>query len=517
MTDNFYQQAKSTIGRKRGEEQSYAELLADILKKGAKEGGIAFFGQLGGKAFGFLFAIIFARSLGPANYGLYTLGMMIIGVAKEISQLGLHKGLLRFIPDYQATGDKAKVKGTLSTTLGIPFLLSFAMAITLFLSSKYIALTVFHKPQLSLVLKILSLGLPFLVSSSMFSFALQGFQRISFKIATTLSLQITKLVIVGAFLLGGVSSLIILSGVTISAVLTALFGFYLLIRIIGNEIFSCQPKYQVKKLLRFSLPLYLAGFSYLFLTRADIYMLGYFTSAVDVGVYSAAIRFSMLVPFVLVALNTVFEPMIFNLSSREKYDLLEKTFKTFTRWTVLLTLPGVLAILIFGKPLLAIFGAEFFSGWIYLIILTIGQFANASVGAVGLILQMTDKHDISAIDTFFLCILNIVLNFWLISMYGPLGAAIATTASIGIVNLIMVFQVYKFHGFHPYNVKYLKIVLAGVIAVTVTYMGKLATFPWLGNLFLLFGSYFFVLYLVGLEKEEKLVLKAIKARITASQ
>jgi len=60
------------------------------------------------------------------------------------------------------------------------------------------------------------------------------------------------------------------------------------------------------------------------------------------------------------------------------------------------------------------------------------------------------------------CFINIVLNYLLIPVYGIVGAAIASGASIIIYVLVILMEVYVLLKIHPYNRNFIKITLFGL-------------------------------------------------------
>lgn len=114
---------------------------------------------------------------------------------------------------------------------------------------------------------------------------------------------------------------------------------------------------------------------------------------------------------------------------------------------IVVSLPIVLTIIIFRNPILEIFGKEFAEGSYVLIIITLSSFVNAASGNVDQILNMTGNQN----DLFKLNIIalfsNVILNYFLIPIYGINGAAVASFISTVIINLGGVILVKKRLGF----------------------------------------------------------------------
>jgi len=121
-----------------------------------------------------------------------------------------------------------------------------------------------------------------------------------------------------------------------------------------------------------------------------------------------------------------------------------------------------------AKQLMSIFGSNFIeTGASILIILVIAQFINSMTGGVASTLNMTGKQNLEMLNSVALVAINIVLNCFLIPLYGGLGAAIATSISITIINLLRILEVYIVHAIHPYSMSYVKGIVSGVTAVII--------------------------------------------------
>jgi O-antigen/teichoic acid export membrane protein len=82
----------------------------------------------------------------------------------------------------------------------------------------------------------------------------------------------------------------------------------------------------------------------------------------------------------------------------------------------------------------------------FLVILAIGQLANAFAGPVLNILNMTGYEKSARNTMLVMATANIALNAMLIPPYGPLGAAIATSITMVGWNLWAGILVYRYHG-----------------------------------------------------------------------
>ena len=102
---------------------------------------------------------------------------------------------------------------------------------------------------------------------------------------------------------------------------------------------------------------------------------------------------------------------------------------------------------IFPEEILAIFGPEFVTAAYCLILLSLGKMFSAISGSVGTLLQMSGNQIYFQNVLIAAAVLNVVLNYFLIPIYGLIGAAIASMVSNIFWNILMIFYIKKHFGF----------------------------------------------------------------------
>ncbi len=490
-----------------------SEIIDRLIKKVARGGGIVFVGRILQKGLGFLLQVLLGRFLGTGVYGLYALGTNVINLAGQVSMLGFQNGVVRFVALYKGEEDPAKVKGTLIPALVLSTGFSVIVGIILFIFSGQIAGIIFHEPGLSGVIKAFSVSFPFYVFTAVVSAAIRGYQRMEHFVGIQLTRSGTNILLIAIAFLLGFRLYGAIVGFIASAMISAFLGFYLLRKSFPDLVSELKPAFEIRRLLRFSLPMYLAGFTYLIMSRTDIFMLGYFMKSGKVGVYRAAVSITVLVNFALSALNMAFAPLISDLFNKGQLSELRSLFKTVTRWVFTLSLGPVLLMVLFPRNLLSIFGADFTVGWLTVITLALFQLIAVSVGSVGFMLQMTGHQDFVLANNVFTALLNIVLNIWLIPIFGILGAALATGGSLAINNIAGLIEVYVILDFQPWDEKYIKPIIAGISSVAFFFLFSLIDLHWFINLTCICVIYIVTNYFFGLAEEDKLILNALWRKI----
>ena len=96
---------------------------------------------------------------------------------------------------------------------------------------------------------------------------------------------------------------------------------------------------------------------------------------------------------------------------------------------------------------MGLYGAEFLIGIEALRWLIIGRIVNALCGSVGSLMQMSGQQNVYMNILIIGSVINIILNYYLIPIYGIKGAAISSMVSLSFWNLAMVFMVKRKFGF----------------------------------------------------------------------
>lgn len=207
--------------------------------------------------------------------------------------------------------------------------------------------------------------------------------------------------------------------------------------------------------MHYSFPM-LATSSFIFIMGwTDTLMLAYYNDKADVGIYNVVIRIARIAIIAITSVNLVLAPKVSELYSNSEFGKMKQLIAKSTKLIFIVTLPLVIIIILANKFVLSIFGDEFISGGVALIVVMLSQLFNAISGSSGQVMNMTGNHKMLRNFTIYSAILNIALNLLLIPSYGILGAAIATASSIIVLNLSSAVFVKRSLGiktyFNPFN------------------------------------------------------------------
>jgi len=227
-------------------------------------------------------------------------------------------------------------------------------------------------------------------------------------------------------------------------VLTALISTtQLLLYFSKVKVSNHSIKISYSSILKRSGPMAISTMAFILMQAIDVILLGKFTGFEEIAIYAVAMKLTLLISLVLASVNSVQAPIIAEYYSGKKIIQLRDLIKKATKLTFILTLPGIVALALFPKFVLSLFGPDYTAAKVTLLILLIGQAVNTLCGSVGVYMNMTGKQMIFQQLLVSALIINIFLNWLLIPKYGINGAAFATSISMIFWNVIAVVYIYK--------------------------------------------------------------------------
>jgi O-antigen/teichoic acid export membrane protein len=211
-----------------------------------------------------------------------------------------------------------------------------------------------------------------------------------------------------------------------------------------------KTSHAVPVLLRSALPFMWLGGLYLLVSRTDLIMLGALKGAHDAGIYAVASRPAELVTFFMAAANATLAPKIASLHQSGEHTLLQRLVRAATRRIFLISAPVVLFLIVGAQPLLQfLYGSSYAGGAIILQLLTGAQFFVILCGPLGTILDMTGNEKLNIVAMAIALSCNVALNFALIPSFGAKGAALATCLSIVLARGLLCYAVHRYVGLSP--------------------------------------------------------------------
>ena len=398
----------------------------------------------------FVISLILARLLGSAGFGAYTYALSWILVLGIPAGLGMSGLLIRNVSAYQTQSAWGLMSGiirwanrvTLFGSLGIGLL----SVVILWVLGKHLDQQMLAALWLALLL------LPLTAMLRIRRAIMQGLQHLVLGQLPEMLIQpLLSIILIGfAYIVtkGSMTAPWAMGINVMATVVALLISMTLFRKTVPHAVGEASPIYETKAWLGSSLFMLCISGLHIINSRTDILMLGAIRGAEAAGIYHVANRGSELIMFILMPIYEVLSPTIANLYVRRDFDKLERIVTRSIRIILLLSLPIVVGLLIFGYWFLSLFGTNFTQGQASMTILIVGKLISIAMGPVVLLLTMTGNERYAAIGVGIGAALNVILNAFFIPLWGIEGAALATTGSIILWNSILAIWVYKRLGIH---------------------------------------------------------------------
>lgn len=390
--------------------------------------------------------ILFARWLGPAEFGAYSFVIAAVGLLLLPARLGLPELLTRDIAAARGNGSLVNVRATVRK--GYFLVGTAALAIV---AIGQLVLQFVPQTPLSQLMKF---GLWLIIPSALFEVTigvLRGVGRtLAFQFYGTLLLSgLTLLVSAAAMLaMDRYAADIAVDGRFLAVLLMLAIATVHLWSLLRRQTTDGADQAQGSRdLLRTGLGFMVNALVYMALMRVDLLALGLIANEEAVGLYRVAVEGGLLVAFAYGAATTVLAPEYARLYAAGEMKRLQLLVRQTGR---LIMAAGALAaiplILFSGEIITLVFGAAYAPAGLALSILAAGHFVTFFFGDPVFLLTMTGHHNrITALVGIGL-VLSIILCLLLIPPYGIAGAGLAASIALVSYRALAFRAVYKILG-----------------------------------------------------------------------
>src|SRR3954451_1477270 len=397
----------------------------------------------------YLSQILLARWMGGPDYGVYVYVWTWVLLLGSMMDFGISASAQKLIPEYRTRGEHARLRGFLSGSRWMTFIVSAAVA--LLLAGVIKLLSPWIEPGAVVPLTIGCLTLPaFVVANTQDGIARShDWMRLGlmpqFVVRQSLMIGFTA----GAFALGfhlGATAAMLASA---AAVWIAMLGQMIVMnRRLGDTMEAGPKTYDFRGWLAVSLPILMVEGFYLLLSYTDVLMLQQFRSSEEVGVYFAVVKTLALLSFIHYAMSATTAHRFAEYHALGDSARLSAYVAHAISWTFWPSLAATILLLALGKPLLWLFGPQFMVGYDIMFVAAIGLLVRSAIGPVERLLNMLGHQHICALAYALAFVMNVALCVALIPRFGGHGAAAATSISLVFETVLLFWIVRQRLGLH---------------------------------------------------------------------
>lgn len=388
--------------------------------------------------------VLMARWMGGFEYGIYVYVWTAMIIVGNLSCLGFHTSIVRYIPEYREQGRLAELRGVMRVSRGFVLVTSTAFAALGMFGVWFFSDAIQSYYIIPFYLGIICL--PMIALSD----TLEGMARAN----SWAMLALGPIYLIRPLLILALMGGAILAGYTpdahtaiVAAILatwlTALYQIVAITPRAGSEVRGVAPAFRMREWLIVSLPIFLVEGFFFMLTNADVLMVGLFMAPNDVAIYFATVKTLALVHFVYFAVKAGVAQRYAQYAHGADRAKLAKFARETVAWTFWPSVAMGLAVLALGKPMLMLFGPGFDAGYPLLFVLVLGVVARSSVGPAESLLTMSGNQNVCAAVYGFTLGTNVVLNIVLIPVWGLWGAAASTALAMAVEAALLSFTVWR--------------------------------------------------------------------------
>jgi O-antigen/teichoic acid export membrane protein len=386
-----------------------------------------------GKILSMIIGFLIARYLGPVSFGDLSFADALTAIVAAVGTLGLDSFIIREI--IKEPGKKNEILGTsLAMRLAVNLLI-IPISIGLYL--------LFHEfsdrpgRPLTLIITLLSIASffkSFNVIDSYFQSQVQSKYVVQVQNIVVILSAVVKILLVWF----NMPLIYFAAAITFDAFILAM-GLVWMYHKRGFEIRQWTfNSSRAKSLLHQSFPLILSAVMVSIYMKIDQVMLKSVGSA-EVGIYSAAAKISEAWYFIPLAIVSSVFPAIIN-ARQTDLERYQKRLKNLYDLLIFMSLPVAIAISFFGTDIIHLLYGNRFEGAGTMLSIHIWSGIFVFLGVASSQYLLAEGYTrISFQRTAFGAVANILLNFWLIPLYGGIGASIATLIACFLSTFYIIF------------------------------------------------------------------------------
>lgn len=430
---------------------------------------------------GYFIHVGLGRFLGPREYGIFGIIIAILTFIGLSLRSGIPQAISKFIAEDRENSDIIIKKSA-----KLQFFFAVLVFLIFFLSSTLIASLLGDKELI-----------PYIQLSSVTIFAYAAFnfylnilngKRCYLEQAKMASIySLTKLV--GVFFLVAIG--LGVNGAIIGFIIAPLIGTVVGLRYVGIHFMKARGDFNLKRIIYFAAPVTMFMVGLNLLGSIDLFFIkSILLDNIYVGYYTASSTIARIPAFMVFGLNLALFPVISHSVAKKNRNAVSSYIKNSFRYMLMFILPIAFMINATSKDLLSlVYSTEYIPSTGPLQILIFGWVFLSLFQLLATILNAGGNPIISLYIVIISVLISIILNFFLIPIYGLSGAALSTTAA-GLFGLtVAMIYVNKLYNSSIGLISFLRIFSASIIIYFI-----LTTFNSLYNFLPLKYLIFFLIY-----------------------
>ncbi|MHA1401787.1 MAG: oligosaccharide flippase family protein [Candidatus Heimdallarchaeaceae archaeon] len=455
----------------------------------------------------FIFIPIIAKGLGAEQYGMWSQVIATLGLLTPLLSMSLMSACIRYFP---AKKNKKFISHDLFSMLAIIWVVLLPFSLVSFLLRGKLSFLLFGRSNLTTYVEIF---LILLFARITFAF-IHSYYRSRNRIKTYSIIQTAQIIleIALAIVLVTYLNLGLLGAMFALIFIEAFFSMFMLFHIIREIGFLPKLNFiELRKYLRFSLPLIPNVLLVWIMNLSDRYVITHLLGLEQAGIYAASYQIGRLVRIFIGPISFGFRPAASILWDRGEKKKLAKYMRKSLQYYFLFAIPTIFGLYHLSPFVLREFaGKNFVTPRLLVLFVALGMVIYGMNQITYYPINLAEKTKYLAPVSFLSASLNLGLNFWLIPKWGIIAAAISTFLCYALRSATLLVIAYRIFPFH-FDFRFLTkaIVAAGSMFLMLRLFSPESLFQIAGVVIFGIAVYFGIMMLIrGIGNEEWILVKS---------
>ncbi|MFH1754744.1 MAG: oligosaccharide flippase family protein, partial [Candidatus Latescibacterota bacterium] len=304
--------------------------------------------------------VVFARILGPTNFGIYSIALFFLPIVAAFARLGIPSCFPRYVPQYEKQG---MMKHFIIRTYLIACGLSVILTAVMLLFIEQVSSLVYNSSEYGTIIVICAISLLPLTLYETIKFTFNGLRvfKLSYLMVFGQFLVFTILGIILVVIYKSAESVVFAILVS-NVVIVILFGVIIwkYVANIETQAVKIQEKYFYKKIFKYSIWFIISPVVFSLFKFTDKWMLNQYLGMEPVGIYSVASNVTSLVYMFGVIAGKVLMPNLSNLWEQQEKKRAVTLIDLVLRGNTLILLGMSLVILLLKDPIIGLlYGGDY--------------------------------------------------------------------------------------------------------------------------------------------------------------
>jgi len=430
---------------------------------------------------GFVATVYIARILGPEPLGIYQVAIGLVSWLAILGKVGTSRAITKRVSEGSEPGEYTVAGAAIIAGL-------FAViAVGVLVFREQVGAYVEYPAAGYVIVILLIVLLNGLVNALLVGLKLVHVSGVLSPIKTG-GRAVSQILLIVA----GASTAALFIGHILGFIVVIVIGSYYVVRNLPS--LGVPERRHFERLFDFAKFSWLGNLQSRMFSYTDVLVLGYFVSSGLIGIYTAAWNVGQFLILFSGTLQSTLFPEMSSTASKEDPQAVSKIVEQSLTFGGLFLIPGLFGGFLLGERILRIYGPEFPEGAVILNILILANLFMGYQNQLLNTLNAIDRPDLAFRVNLVFVVVNVSLNVILVSLYGWIGAAVATATSVAVSLVLAYWHVDSIIDFRlPVGEVVRQFAAAGVM-VAVVYAGLIAE-----NTYRLVGHNFaVVILLVGI-------------------